>query len=170
MTENRSKHEAHAVVDEFTYEVALLFFRMKIAATELLGQGKHSSGRRSILKSLGRDGPLTVPSMARARSVSRQHIQTLVNELRTDGLVSTRSNPAHKRSKLIALTAAGERFLKQMTVREEDLLSGLADGIPLGDFRRATSLVRELKRRLEAEEWSRAAIAARPRAKRRSPT
>jgi hypothetical protein len=64
---------------------------------------------------------------------------------------------------LIALTAAGERFLKQMNVREEKLLSGLADGIPLDDFRRATALVRELKKRFEAEEWSRAARAARPR-------
>lgn len=162
MSETPSAREAHAVVDEFTYEVALLFFRMKLAATDFLGQGKHSSGRRSILKNLGRDGALTVPAMARARSVSRQHIQTLVNGLRADGLVTTRSNPAHKRSKLVVLTAAGRRFLGEMSKREEQLLSGLAEGMPLEDFRRATRLVRELKRRLESEEWSRAAAAARP--------
>lgn len=162
MTEPSSKHEAHGVVDEFTYEVALLFFRMKIAATEFLGQGKHSSGRRSILKNLGREEAVTVPEMARARGVSRQHIQALVNELRADGLVGSRSNPAHKRSKLIVLTPAGKRFLKRMNAREEELLSELAKGIPLDDFRRATRLVRELKKRLESEEWSRAAAAARP--------
>lgn len=167
MTEPPSKPAAHAVVDEFTYEVALLFFRMKIAATEFLGHGKHSSGRRSILKSLGRDGARTVPEMARARSVSRQHIQTLINELRADGLVTNRSNPAHKRSKLIVLTAAGKSFLGQMAAREEELFATLAEGIPLADFRRATRLVRELKRRLESEDWSRAAAAARPSSPRR---
>ena len=163
MNEAPSIREAHAVVDEFTYEVALLFFRMKLAATDFLGQGKHSSGRRSILKSLGQEDALTVPEMARSRSVSRQHIQTLVNELDADGLVTTRPNPAHKRSRLVVLTSTGRRFLKEMSAHEKQLLSGLAAGIPLDDFRRATRLVRELKRRLESEEWSRAAAAARPR-------
>ena len=74
-------------LDTFTREVALLFFRMRQAATEYLGQGQHSSGRRSILKSLGELGPQTVPEMARARSVSRQHIQRIVDELKSDGLV-----------------------------------------------------------------------------------
>lgn len=154
--------DAYEVVDAFTYEVALLFFRMKVAATQFLGQGRHSSGRRSLLKSLGRSGPQTVPAMARVRGVSRQHIQTLVNELRSDGLVTRRPNPAHKSSKLIALSSAGRRFLNEMQQRERQLLSGLADGIPLDDFRHATELVREVKGRLESSEWEHAAAAARP--------
>jgi hypothetical protein len=40
-----------------------------------------TAGKRGVLKGLDRLGPQTVPQMARARPVSRQHIQTLVNRL-----------------------------------------------------------------------------------------
>ncbi len=161
--ENRqARSEAHEVVDAFTYEVALLFFRMKLAATQFLGQGKHSSGRRSLLKSLGRDGPQTVPAMARVRAVSRQHIQKLVNELRDDGLVIAKTNPAHKRSRLIVLTPAGESFLEEMNAREAELLEQLAEGKSLAEFRRATRLVQEVRARLESREWQERAAEARP--------
>ncbi|MCP4662669.1 MAG: hypothetical protein GY856_45320 [bacterium] len=36
---------------------ALLYFHMRRAATELMGGGEHSSGRRSVLKSLASAGP-----------------------------------------------------------------------------------------------------------------
>lgn len=149
-------------MDLFTYEVALLFFRMRVAAGEYLGQGRHSSGRRSILKSLGREGPQTVPAMARVRAVSRQHIQTLVNELKEEGLVAARDNPAHRRSKLIALTASGKRLLAHMSAREERLLEQVAEGIPRAEFERATRLLRELRSRLEGAAWREAAADARP--------
>ncbi len=64
----RSANETYRAVDRFTFEVALLFFRMRTAATQYLGQGRHSTGRRSILKNLA-EGPQTVPAMARRRSV-----------------------------------------------------------------------------------------------------
>jgi len=56
-----------------------------------------SAARRGVLRSLARLGPQTVPQMAGARPVSRQHIQTIVNALAADGLVETIDNPAHKR-------------------------------------------------------------------------
>jgi hypothetical protein len=72
------------------FEVALLVFRTQIAATQYLGQRRHSTGRRSILKNLA-DGPQTVPAMAQRRAVSRQHIQKLVDTLKADGLVTSAS-------------------------------------------------------------------------------
>jgi len=145
--------EIHEAVDAFTHEVALLYFRMTIAATQFLGQGRHSSGRRSLIKSLGADGPQTVPAMARARAVSRQHVQKLVDELRRDGMVTSRPNPAHKRSKLVDLTPAGRRFLHEMSKREVALFEELAEGIPAQEFRRAAELVRSLRTRLEQHDW-----------------
>lgn len=145
--------EVHEVVDAFTYEVALLYFRMTTAATELLGQGKHSSGRRSILRSIDADGAQTVPAMARVRSVSRQHVQQLVDQLKSDGLVRAAPNPAHRRSKLITLTADGRRFLQRMKQREVVLFDLLAAEISPGEFRQATELVRTLRQRLEDVDW-----------------
>jgi DNA-binding MarR family transcriptional regulator len=149
------KRLGHEALDELTFEVALLFFRMRVAATQYLGQGRHSSGRRSILKSLGARGPQTVPAMAKPRAVSRQHVQKLVDELKRDALVAAIPNPTHKRSKLIALTGRGAGFLEKMEKREAELFRFLGRDLRLGDIRSATELVRELRRRFESEEWLR---------------
>lgn len=149
MTEQHTQQS----VDTFTREVALLFFRMRQAATEYLGQGRHSSGRRSILKSLGDLGPHTVPQMARARGVSRQHIQRIVDELRRDGLVDRAPNPAHRRSLLIELTAEGEGMLVDMERRESELFRYVAAGLGLEQIDDATEVVRHVRHRLESSEW-----------------
>ena len=147
------KTPTQETLDTFTREVALLFFRMRQAATEYLGQGRHSSGRRSIMKSLGELGSQTVPQMARARSVSRQHIQRIVDELKSDGLVRSTPNPAHRRSSLIALTRKGESMLAAMDKREAELMAFLAQGVELAQVRDATEVVRHVRARLESPEW-----------------
>jgi predicted transcriptional regulator len=97
-------------------ETAALFHRLRAVAAEVHGQSERSAGRRGILKS--RLGPQTVPQLARARPVSRQHIQMLVNWLLKDGFVTTRENPARRRFSLVLLTPNGKRLLEAMeTVR-----------------------------------------------------
>lgn len=149
------KTPTQETMDTFTFEVALLFFRMRHASTQYLGQGRHSSGRRSIVKSLGKEGPQTVPQMARARTVSRQHIQRIVNELRSDNLVRALPNPAHRRSKLIELTRRGEVLLAAMDEREAELMGFLARGLRLQQMREATEVVRHVRARLESGGWER---------------
>jgi DNA-binding MarR family transcriptional regulator len=145
--------EAHEAVDAFTFEAALLFFRMRLAAEQYLGQGRHSSGRRSILKSIGADGPQGISEMARLRAVSRQHVQKLVATLRADGLVETVPDPDDRRAKLVTLSPAGERFLAAMQRREKRLLAFLAESIPTREFERATALIRTIRGRLESDSW-----------------
>jgi DNA-binding MarR family transcriptional regulator len=145
--------ELHDILDELTLEIAHLFFRLRVAAERHLGQGRHSSGRRSILKSLGADGPQTVPDMARARAVTRQRVQTLVDTLLADGLVTRVPNPAHRRSMLIVLSPAGKTFLAKMNAREVELFEFLGEGIPARDLHTAARVVRELRERLDGERW-----------------
>lgn len=145
--------EVREAVDTFTFEAALLYFRMRVAATEYVAQGRHSPGRRSVLRTIGQHGPQAVPDMARVRAVSRQHVQKLVDELRTDGLVTTKPNPRDRRSKLVVLTRAGAKFLRELNAREADLFDFLAEGVSPTEFRRATRIVRLLRDRLESEEW-----------------
>lgn len=144
---------AYRAVDAFTYEVALLFFRMRLAAEQYLGQGRHSSGRRSLLKSIGAHGPQGISEMARVRAVSRQHIQKLVAALRADGLVEIAPDPDDRRAKLVTPSPAGRRFLRAMERREKKLFAFLAESIPIGDFERATGLIQTIRHRLESDAW-----------------
>lgn len=147
--------ERQAAVDELTFTTALLYFRMRKAAEEMLGEGARSSGRRSILKSLAAGEPQTVPAMARLRAVSRQHIQKLVNGLRDDGLVELIDNPAHRRSRLVAITAAGRSVAAATARREAELLPEISRGISLADIRTATRVLKRLKAAFESERWRR---------------
>ena len=65
---------------------------------------------------------MSVPQMARARLVSRQHIQSHVNGLQREGLVELAENPAHKRSHLARLTPEGKEAVHSVKQREAELL------------------------------------------------
>lgn len=145
--------EKVAAVDTLMTESALLFFRMKVAAADLMGKGTGSSGRRSILKELARSGPRTVAHMARARPVARQHFQKIVNRLNREGLVEFIPNPAHERSKLVRLTQKGHLFVKVLTRREAKLIAELAADISMHDVQTATKVLRELKNKFASGEW-----------------
>ena len=140
-------------LDAFLHEVAVLFHRMSRAAEELHGQGAMSGGRRSILQELER-GPRTVPQMARERSVSRQHIQILVNELGEDGYVGRSTNPEHKRSPLVHLTPSGARIVGEMRRRELELLPNLALELQARDLDGAAETLRKVRRALDGETWT----------------
>lgn len=145
--------ERQAAVDELTLTTALLYFRMRKAAEEMLDDGAQSAGRRSILKSLSSGGPQTVPQMARLRAVSRQHIQKLVNGLLADELVELVDNPAHKRSRLVQITAAGKEVAEATAQREAQILPELSRGIALEDIHTATGVLKSLKAAFEGDRW-----------------
>ena len=136
-------------------ETILLFHRLRAAAEEVHGQGPLSGGRRGVLRSLYRLGPQTVPQMARARPVSRQHIQMLVNGLLEDGLVELAENPAHKRSHLVGLTGKGRALIEKMLAREAAVLAAVKIEIPERDLRRTAEVLRSLREFLGGTSWKR---------------
>ncbi len=141
-------------LDELTWAVVFLYFRQSANAEIMYQEGEHSAGRRSLLRSLKVDGPATVPQLARARPVSRQFIQKLANEMATDGLVEFINNPEHKRSKLVWITAKGERLLTEMMEQDIKLGAWLVQDLNESDIRTATHVVRTLKEKLvRVEEW-----------------
>lgn len=95
-----------------------------------------SSASRDVVESLyGRDNR-TVPEIAKAKSVSRQHIQLLVDGLVAKGLVEFHNNPSHKRSKLVILTASGRQLFDHIRSREAEKMATLStklDGEALTD-------------------------------------
>jgi DNA-binding MarR family transcriptional regulator len=81
-----------------------------------------SVGVRNVLDQLHRQGELTVPQLAQAQELSRQFVQRMVHDAREAGLVELIDNPAHRRSSLVRMTAAGEDAIAAITDREHTLM------------------------------------------------
>lgn len=134
-------------------ETSLFFHRLKVVAEEVHRQGEMSGGLRSLLRSLDKHGEQTVPQMARDRSVTRQHIQPLVNQLAEAGYIVFVENPAHKRSPFVHLTTQGKKTVDAMNRREHKLVSKSAFGVPDSKMREAAETLRNVRAFFESEEW-----------------
>ena len=108
-----------------------------------------SVGVRAVLDLLHGNGPMTVPQMGRAQSLSRQFVQRMVNEAAARHLVESTPNPAHQRSSLIRLTEVGRSAITAVTAREHALLRRAGGDLTDADV---TACVRVLGRMLELFE------------------
>jgi DNA-binding MarR family transcriptional regulator len=122
-------------------EVRLLDHRLVRSAELLHADQEVSVPGRAVLEFLQRSGPTAVPDIARARYVSRQHIQTIVDSLIDRDLVEGRPNPAHRRSLLFALTDAGARTIVAMHEREREFLEQCLAAIDRTEVEAATELL-----------------------------
>ncbi|MEZ5960856.1 MAG: MarR family transcriptional regulator [Hyphomonadaceae bacterium] len=106
------KPQQASAEDVLDLSVAVIEFYFRIEAiTQATAGFATAGGEWGILRMLVRDGPQTVPEMARSRPVSRQHCQTIANALEAQGLVEFIDNPKHKKSKLVRATKKGrDRF------------------------------------------------------------
>jgi DNA-binding MarR family transcriptional regulator len=147
------KLAAESELDLLINETALLFHRLKIVADQIHRQGEMSGGLRSVLRSLDKFGGQTTPQMARSRSVSRQHVQMLVNRLIDQGYVETAPNPCHKRSALVRLTAQGKKVVDAMNLRERELLGKFDLGVSDKKLGEASETLRTVRALFESEQW-----------------
>jgi DNA-binding MarR family transcriptional regulator len=133
--------------EQLINEVRLLYQSL-IQIGEEIHQGSNiSMGMRAVLEYLDRNGAATVPQVARARRVTRQRIQTLVNALLAMNLVENRPNPASRRSPLISLSTTGAATILDMRRRE-----GREMNVSLSDRKilAATETLSQLRLALEA--------------------
>ncbi len=115
---------------------------------QILAKDGLSSQERLVMMSLRKRGLSTVPQLARKREVSRQYIQTTVNELEKRGLVALHDNPAHKRSRLVDLTRAGEESILGVMAREGEAMHRVAAGLHSEQVRDALAVLRLVRKRL----------------------
>lgn len=127
-------------------EIRLSYQSLVQVGDELHAGLNLSMGMRAVLEYLDRHGDTTVPDMARERRVTRQRIQTLVNALLERGMVTTRDNPASRRSPLISLTDDGAETIHAMRRREGE---ALAVDMPERRIREAETTLRLLRQALE---------------------
>ncbi|MFF2628604.1 MarR family winged helix-turn-helix transcriptional regulator [Kitasatospora griseola] len=88
-----------------------------------------SAGIRAVLDLLHDHGPMTVPQRGRARTLSRQFVQRMVNDAAARRLVELVPNPAHQRSSLIRLTEPGRAAITAVLDRERAVLRRAADDL-----------------------------------------
>jgi DNA-binding MarR family transcriptional regulator len=121
-------------VDRLTRAIRACFGRLGALADDLHRDLGLTASQRAVVEFLFETGEHTVPQIARAKRVSRQHIQVLVDTLIPSGLVALRDNPAHKRSPLVTLTARGRRTFEVARAREAVLLAELAGRLDARDL------------------------------------
>ncbi len=135
-------------VETLADEVRLHYHALVRLAGALHGALKVSAPMRAVLEFLQAQGPTPVPRIARSRGVSRQHVQTIVNELLDDGLVELRDNPAHRRSCLVALSAVGDATIAGIRDTERTVLGDAFADLDTARVRATTETLRALRRRI----------------------
>ena len=146
-----------ATFSDLVDEVRLTFHALGAFAARA---GNIDPPGRAVLEFLNRNGPTTVPEIARRRGVTRQHIQTIVNALGDGGLVTTEPNPAHQRSHLIALTTAGVERITAVTSHERTLLAPFVSHLDPPSLAVGVDLLRGLRMHLDALDNMAAAVPA----------
>ncbi len=150
--------ELRAVVDE----TIALFHRLRWVAEQIYEEEGRSIARRGILRGLARYGPQTVPALARARSVTRQHVQEVVDALLADRLVELGENPKHSRSRLVRPTARGAALVARMDEIDARVLPAAAGAIPRRDLEVTARTLCAMRAGFEqTARWRRHAHAAR---------
>jgi DNA-binding MarR family transcriptional regulator len=132
-------------------EVRLLNNRLIELVEELHRDTGITASQRAVLEFISRNGPQTVPAIARSRGVSRQHIQVIVNELVSAGLLEPQANPAHQRSPNHALTETGQRSIDELLQREGDYLTTHLDGLDAERLAAAAATLADLRHTLRKD-------------------
>ena len=137
-------------------ETRLLFHTLKQWAEGVHPGSEVTVAMRAVLERLLLEGPATVPSMARARGVSRQHIQQQVDTLLAKGLLEREANPAHRRSPILALSDKGRALIQTMRSEELHALSRLQPGVSDSAVTEATQVLAALRAVVAADARRRA--------------
>lgn len=135
-------------------EVVGLAGRLKSVRRQFDRRANLPGGERAVLHVLDAHWPLTTSQIARRMGLSRQHVQTVLNRLRTRRYVESSPNPAHRRSPTWQLSATGRMTLQQLERTETDWLRAVIGDLDVGQLRAAADLLRQLRKSLPAREPS----------------
>ena len=136
---------------QITWLTRRLFRAMGDKADSYLKPLGITAADRAVLEFLYPDKALTVPEIANRYNVSRQHVQATVNPLLEEGLLKQRSNPAHKRSSHILLTAKGRKLFDRIRKQDQRAIEELFAGLPATAQRQTRTTLAKLLKRLESE-------------------
>ena len=158
----RARPRAHGEVQTVVDETIALYRWLAWIAEELYGSDARGAARRWTLRRLHRDGPKTVPALARIRAVRRQTLQPIIDQLAAEHLVTLAPNPAHARSPLVILTERGGAMVARLDRVDVAVLRAVGRGLAPRDLAITASTLRTLRAGFESSaRWRPVAVAAR---------
>ncbi|MFQ5469714.1 MAG: MarR family winged helix-turn-helix transcriptional regulator [Gammaproteobacteria bacterium] len=138
---------------ELIWATRRLFQQLRVTSDALLEGTGINASQRAVLEFLHQHQPQTVSNIAREKTVSRQHIQTVVNELLPLKLIQALENPAHKRSPLISMTEKGKNLFRQINQQEIKVLDEMANEFREKNITTSTRTLNALNDYLQSGEW-----------------
>ncbi|MFI6433459.1 MarR family winged helix-turn-helix transcriptional regulator [Rhodococcus oryzae] len=95
------------------------------------------------------DEPLPVAGIARAMGITRQSVQRIADLMVDKGFADYLPNPAHRRAKLLRLTAEGRAAMRRITPDQRAFADRLAKQLGAEEFRRALEALEQLSAALD---------------------
>jgi DNA-binding MarR family transcriptional regulator len=120
------------------------------AAGNALAQPAGQSAARWRVLAAVEDEPASVSAIARVLRLARQSVQRVADLLVAEGLARYRENPAHRRAKLLQLTAAGLEALRTIQVAQAGWARKVATDLDPHRLEAARQTLAELQARLDA--------------------
>ncbi len=94
--------------------------------------------------------PLTVSAIAREMGITRQAVQRTADVLEGKGLIEYHDNPAHRRAKLVAITAEGLESVHAITPHHAQHAAQLSELLGQEAFAEAVVALTKLSQALDA--------------------
>ncbi len=126
-------------------EIRAAFNELKSLSDSMNADLGITAAMRAILEFSCTHPPHTVPQIAQAKSVSRQHVQLLADALNERGLVAYAPNPKHKTSRLVEITPRGRALFDTIAERETRALARLDKRLRDTDLAAAAHAVARLR-------------------------
>ncbi|MET9733456.1 helix-turn-helix domain-containing protein [Streptomyces sp. NPDC006458] len=117
-------------------------------AEELAGPAGLTAAWWQVLGAVLRE-PLPVSGIARTMGITRQSVQRIADLLVERGLAEYRTNPAHRRAKLLAPTEAGFAAVRRIDPGHAGFADRLAAAFGEGELATAVEMLERLSRVLE---------------------
>jgi DNA-binding MarR family transcriptional regulator len=125
-------------------DLVLLVFRLNGRLLDVADAITEGSGltaaRWQVLGGVLRE-PLSVAAVARNMGLTRQSVQRLADVLVAEGLCEYRDNPAHRRAKLLAPTAAGWAAIERIHPIQVDWANRVSAAVGEDALRAARSTI-----------------------------
>ncbi|MEV6277367.1 MarR family winged helix-turn-helix transcriptional regulator [Nocardia sp. NPDC051832] len=88
--------------------------------------------------------PLPVSGIARAMGITRQSVQRIADLLVDKGLAEYRPNPAHRRAKLVDITAAGRAAVERISPPHAVIADRVVSELGYAEFERTVEALTRL--------------------------
>jgi len=138
-------------LSELSLEVFRLTARLNALADRLSRQVGLSSARWQVLGALAAAGePLPVAEIARRMGLQRQSVQRTADALEAGGHIDYLDNPRHRRAKLAAISAQGERALEDLRGLHQDWADSLEQDFTLDELRQTRRTLQNFRNLLDA--------------------